>query len=162
MRVRKIVVGVDGSQASFAALRWAVAEAERIDGAVEAVTAWQTDPPLLGSAYKSPDEAMAEQGERLSKAVEQVCGRTSRVPVREVLVDGWPQKALVAQARNADLLVVGRHGHGWLTEKLLGSVSTYCLRHASCPIVVIPSPVAPDQATPATEQETPLTPGPLL
>lgn len=168
----KIIVGVDGSPSSVEALRWALGEAARRGCAVEAVTAWHADPPpvegpppMVGLPYRDPDVVMAEQRERLADAVAQTAGLAPDVEVRESLVSGWPPRALIDRAQNASLLVVGRHGHSWLAEKLLGSVSAYCLRHATCPVVVLPAtaPVEEEgrQGESTEVTSTPLTPGPL-
>jgi hypothetical protein len=63
-------------------------------------------------------------------------------------------------AADADLLVVGRQGHSWLAEKLLGSVSAYCVRHATCPVVIIPAHKTVEQHE-RHVVAAPATPGPL-
>ena len=159
--VPRIVVGVDGSPASVAALRWALTEAERMGVEVEAVTAWHSDPPpvsgptLVGLPYRDAELVKSEQQERLTSAVAQTEGIAPGVVLRQKLVAGWPPRELVRCARGATLLVVGRQGHSWLGEKVLGTVSAYCIRHAECPVVVMPieGAVAPDDENETTAQE---------
>ena len=160
--VPRIVVGVDGSPASVAALRWALTEAERMGAEVEAVTAWHSDPPpvsgpmLVGLPYRDAELVKSEQQERLTSAVAQITGTAPGVVLRQKLVAGWPPRALVGCARGATLLVVGRQGHSWLGEKVLGTVSAYCIRHAECPVVVMPieGAVTPDDENETTARET--------
>jgi nucleotide-binding universal stress UspA family protein len=57
-----------------------------------------------------------------------------------LIEEGHPALVLVGEARYADLLVVGNRGHGEFAGMLLGSVSEYCVTHASCPVVVVPAP----------------------
>jgi nucleotide-binding universal stress UspA family protein len=82
------------------------------------------------------------------------------VQVRRILIEGDVKKLLVEMSRDARLLVVGNRGHSPLTELLLGSVSSYCVHHATCPVVVVK---AAGRTTPREERLlAPLTPGPLL
>jgi nucleotide-binding universal stress UspA family protein len=159
----RIVVGVDGSPASVAALRWALTEAERMGVEVEAVTAWHSEPPpvsgpmLVGLPYRDADLVMSEQQEQLTSAVAQTAGTAPGVVLRQKLVAGWPPRELVGCAQGATLLVVGRQGHSWLGEKVLGTVSAYCIRHAQCPVVVMPiqGAVTPEDKNETTARETP-------
>ncbi|HWO62104.1 MAG TPA: universal stress protein [Umezawaea sp.] len=66
--------------------------------------------------------------------------------VAEVTITGDASTALLRASRQAALLVVGRHAHGPLTEALLGSVTTDCIRHSACPVVVIPPGVTTQSA----------------
>ncbi|HEX8869677.1 MAG TPA: universal stress protein, partial [Lentzea sp.] len=62
------------------------------------------------------------------------------VDLRRILIEGDVKKLLVEMSRDALMLVVGNRGHGAAAELLLGSVSAYCVHHASCPVVVIKEP----------------------
>jgi len=137
----RIVVGVDGSESSRAALAWAVRQAALTGATVDAVHAWHI-PVTYGYGYgyamvlPVPDlEKLA--GRVIDKAVAEVADLASGVEIRAVTVEGNPARALLDAAKDADLLVVGSRGHGGFTEALLGSVSQHCVHHADCPVVVI-------------------------
>ena len=133
-----IVVGVDGSESSKAALRWAVRQA-RITGAkVGAVMAWEY-PTSFGWAPPYPTEFNPELDTRnaLDATVEEVLGTNGAVEVESFVVEGHPATELLEAAKGADLLVVGCRGHSALTGMLLGSVSQHCMTHASCPVMVV-------------------------
>jgi nucleotide-binding universal stress UspA family protein len=136
MTVGTIVVGVDGSEGSRRALRWAVEEA-RVRGArVRAVLAWTyLDQPTGGfdAAYGEPD-ARALLDEVLGEGVRD----GADVDVERVVVCDLPARALLDAARGADLLVVGSRGIGGFKGLLLGSVGQQVAQHARCPIVVVP------------------------
>ena len=140
-RFGRIVVGVDGSESSRAALAWAVRQAALTGATVDAVHAWHI-PVTYGYGYgyamvlPVPDlEKFA--GRVIDKAVAEVADLASGVEIRAVTVEGNPARALLDAAKDADLLVVGSRGHGGFTEALLGSVSQHCVHHADCPVVVI-------------------------
>ncbi len=134
---RRIVVGVDGSPPSDRALDWAVAEAQRTGAALHLVSAWMF-PMALGYAFTTTvhqvqqsaqdviDRAMAHVGEVAGDVT--VTGETS---------EQAPAPALIAAAKGADLLVVGSRGLGGFQGLLIGSVSQYCTRHATCSVVVV-------------------------
>jgi len=162
---RPIVVGVDGSPASRAALAWAAEEAERRGCAVEAVTGTHRDfgfavgaVPVDVMIGMLPEEMRAAQQEVLDAAVAAV---STTVEIRTSPVKEEAKLALVEASKHASMLVVGRRGMGAVLSTLLGSVSLYCVHHASCPVVVINDPAerAPEPSLRAT---APLTPGPLL
>jgi len=134
---RRIVVGVDGSDSSKAALRWAIRQAKLTGGSVDAVTVWRF-PSTYGWA-PSPDgmpdlEAAAKS--TLIAALAEVSGLEPGVPVRPVVTEGDAAGVLLHAARGADLLVVGSRGHGGFASALLGSVSMQCVLHAHCPVLV--------------------------
>jgi nucleotide-binding universal stress UspA family protein len=141
---RRIVVGVDGSQCSKAALRWAMTQARLIDATVEAVNAWQ-DPVMLGYSYGwapavfEGDSVPTITEKTLDETVAEVAGHLDHpVEVRTRVAQGHPAQVLLEAATGAQLLVVGSRGHGTFAGILLGSVSQHCLQHASCPVVVVP------------------------
>ncbi|MEU3653531.1 universal stress protein [Streptomyces sp. NPDC032161] len=138
----RIVVGVDGSDSSKQALRWAVRQAELTHAVVEAVTAW--DFPQFHGALgwlppSSSDEAALEGRARreLLEAVEEVTGSRPPVEVRAEVRYGTPAGVLIDASRGASMLVVGSRGLGGFSGLLLGSVAQHCTQHARCPVVVI-------------------------
>ncbi|MFH9609613.1 universal stress protein [Streptomyces sp. NPDC017448] len=137
----RIVVGVDGSDSSKQALRWAVRYAKATDGVVEAVTAWDF-PQFHGALGWMPptrgDEAALEDQARrdLAVAVEETVGPQPPVEVRAEARYGSPAGVLIDASRGASLLVVGSRGLGGFSGLLLGSVAQACAQHASCPVVV--------------------------
>jgi nucleotide-binding universal stress UspA family protein len=133
--VPRIVVGVDGSSASVAALRWAIGHAELLGARVQAVTGYEVPwTILLTPTYTDADYARDAE-EALDRSVaEASCG--SGVEVQKVLIQERPALALTHLADGAVLLVVGSHGRGELPGMHLGSVSGYCVHHAPCPVLV--------------------------
>ncbi len=135
---RRIVVGVDGSEPSKAALRWAIRQAKLTGSVVEAVTAWRYSPGY-GMA-PAPDTAADLEGDAetaLIVALGEVSGLAPDVKVCPRVVQGPAAEVLVRAAAGASLLVVGSRGHGGLAAALLGSVSQHCVQHARCPVLVM-------------------------
>jgi len=139
MKSYRIVVGVDGTEGSERALRWAIHEAAARGGLVTAVTAW-TWADLDSAAITGPDEARRHVEEMLGKLIVKALNDDPRVPVATQVVCGGAGEILVATARDADLLVLGSHGHGRLFHAVVGSVAEECIRRATCPVVVLPVP----------------------
>jgi len=141
-----IVVGTDGSDGGRRALAWALEEAAALAVPVHAVTVWHWDgleqAPL---AAGTPDEAREGAGERQREDVRAAigeraaAGRGAATLITD-LVEGSPGPALVRAAAKARMLVLGSHGHGLIHQAIVGSVSHYCIRHAECPVVVVPTP----------------------
>ena len=137
----KIVVGVDGSDGSRAALRWAHAEARLRSASLDVVMAWQfpmmTSLPAFGAL--PPPEDLSGEAERslLQTLTEEGITATDEVPVTTTVAEGASAHALLEAASDADLLVVGSRGHGGFSGLLLGSVSQQCVSHAPCPVVVV-------------------------
>jgi nucleotide-binding universal stress UspA family protein len=139
----KIVVGVDGSEGSRAALRWAHEEATLRKCELEIVTVWQfpitTTLPAFG-AMPTPEDLGGEAERALiaTVAAEGIVS-TPDVPVTILVAEGAAASALLDAANNADLLVVGSRGHGGFAGLLLGSVSQQCVTHGPRPVVVVPA-----------------------
>jgi nucleotide-binding universal stress UspA family protein len=143
----RVVVGLDGSSASLVALRWAVSEAGYRHADVDAIACWY--PPLVAeaSAYEigflEPDEYSARARETLDVALASVAAdvdlaATEGRSVSARLLEGEPGHTLVAESKDATVVVVGRRGRGRLSRLLLGSVSRYVADHVDCPVVVVP------------------------
>jgi nucleotide-binding universal stress UspA family protein len=138
-----IVVGVDGSPASAAALRWALEEAVRGGAEVEAITTRERESafvPATSTGFFPHGEKPHHHLVRdLHDLVHDVSSRLANAPeVTEVVLLGDPAVELARMSHHADLLVLGAHGHGKAAGVLLGSVVAECLRHSACPVVVIP------------------------
>ncbi|GAA1404958.1 hypothetical protein GCM10009639_51410 [Kitasatospora putterlickiae] len=136
---RRIVVGIDGSAPSKAALRWAVGQAVLTGATVHAVAAWEY-PSLYGWFAPMVDDGFEQSARRtLTVEVDEVIGVRRPVPVEESLVLGHAAEVLLGAAEGADLLVLGSRGRGSFARTLLGSVSTRCAVHGSCPVVIVRS-----------------------
>ncbi|GIE54134.1 universal stress protein [Amorphoplanes nipponensis] len=138
VRDTDIVVGVDGSPSSQAALRWALGQARRAGARVQAVTTWEF-PAYYGMGMVFPYEDLSgTAGKTLSQSVQEALTAVDAdVPVLETVVAGHPAQVLIDMSAHAALLVVGSRGHGAFTGTLLGSISQHCVHHARCPVVVV-------------------------
>jgi nucleotide-binding universal stress UspA family protein len=138
-----IVVGIDGSDASIAALNWAVDEASRRGFAVRAVTVHLPQGHIVirdgarrGVAVVTTRSIHEDRVNRLADIVGKV---DTDVVIDQVVAVGPAEEVLVDMSRDAALLVLGSHGASRvLTGLTLGAVAAHCIRHAACPVVVIP------------------------
>ncbi len=132
-----IVVGVDGSDTSAAALRWACRQAVLSGSSIEAVTAWEW-PMSMGAAGAIPEDydPVADALTVSHQVVDPLTREFPSVTIRPRAVEGHPAHTLVEASHHADLLVVGNRGHGELSGLLIGSVSQYCVAHAESPVLV--------------------------
>jgi nucleotide-binding universal stress UspA family protein len=139
--LHKVVVGVDGSEHSLLALRWAVHQAKAMNVPLEVVTAWTfpEEPAPLGIEIDVPwqEELMDKARAKLSQIIAQVVPEAERGHVSAKVVPGHPSKVLLEEAGENDLLVVGCRGRSTLNELIFGSTSDHCARHAACPVVVV-------------------------
>ena len=137
----RIVVGVDDSPGGRAALAWALPEAELRHAQLEVVNAWSL--PLAEGWNREWPSDEAWFRERSRGFLEQVVAEcrtsdeTSVTPVLVPLECEGPASGLLQRSEGADLLVVGSRGRGGFKGLLLGSVSTQCVQHAACPVVVV-------------------------
>jgi len=141
----RIVAGVDGSPPSIAALRWAIHQAELNGGSIDAVIAWEF-PVVAGGFRWAPNAAFddTEYTELAAKTLNAAVAEASPPPaitVHQVVVEGTPAEVLLDTAKDAELLVVGNRGHGAFADALIGSVSVRCLHHATCPVVIVRTPL---------------------
>ncbi|MFI6559476.1 universal stress protein [Streptomyces sp. NPDC050534] len=138
-----IVVGVDGSAASRAALRWAVEQAHAFDVELVAVHAWEPVTAFAPYAPVSARPTTAEQRERaaevLASTVRDVFGSHVDPGIRAVLAEGPPAHVLLQQARGALLLALGREPRAQWGLPAVGPVGRECLRHSTVPVVMVPA-----------------------
>ena len=136
----RIVVGVDGSEGSRRALTWAVREAAVRSGTVQAVTAWRWDgvdmPP---HAATHPEQEREHARQILAREIEEIPESIRvGVTIAAEVVEGRAAEVLTTAAKDANLLVLGSHGHSRVWHTVLGSVSEECVRKSTCPVVVLP------------------------
>jgi nucleotide-binding universal stress UspA family protein len=135
---RRVVVGVDGSPSSYAALRWAAEYARLVDGSVEAIHVWET-PSFAGWTGPAIDPGfdLEEARERFARQLRDIFGDDRPASLETHLVEGDPSEVLIRASAGAEVLVVGRRGLGGFARAMLGSVSQRCAQHAACPVVVV-------------------------
>jgi len=125
---KTVVVGVDGSPDSLAALDWAATYAERFGLKLKLVVTWHVPSPItaavLAADLEGAADDIAQQAVKRAQDAHQALGITHDV------VSGTPGKVLVATSGDAALLVVG-------TSRMLGSVSSYCSHYATCSVVIV-------------------------
>ncbi|WP_209752609.1 MULTISPECIES: universal stress protein [unclassified Arthrobacter] len=134
----RIVVGVDGSAMSVAALRWAARIAPALDATITAVAAWHF-PVDTGFGWSTPSGWDPEAGARevLKEALSAAFGDKPPQGLTQRTVMGHAAYVLIEESRSARMLVVGSRGHGGFAGLLLGSVSSACAEHAQCPVMVV-------------------------
>jgi nucleotide-binding universal stress UspA family protein len=141
--MEQILVGVDGSPESKAALEWAIGQAEaksaklRVVMVVEDTTSdvWISHGPL-GNRLKTAHQ-------HLDHLVKGYRAGHPNIDVEHEVRAGRPAEVLLDEAKRADLLVVGGRGRGAIAGALLGSVSLHCVAQSSCPVVVVRCPLHP-------------------
>ena len=132
----RIVVGLDGSEGSKDALRWAARQAELTGDSLDVVMTWEV--PVVPYGVWAGYDAGGRAQETLDATLQEVLGSFDQDHVVATATEGRPEWALLEAAKKADLLVVGSRGQGPFACLLLGSVSQHCATHASCPVVVVP------------------------
>ncbi len=131
------MVGVDGSEASKDALRWAARQARLTSAELRVLMAWR-QPVTYGYVADYEDvDFEAEARTRLDQVIDEVLGADDSLPIKRETAQGHPVEVLIAASGEADILVVGSRGHGAFAGMLLGSTSQHCVQHAKVPVAVI-------------------------
>ena len=136
----RIVVGVDGSSHSLAALHWACREARLRGDSLEIVSAWSVPAATYDYQVAAQEvfDAMRDAADRAVRVgTEEVKRLAPEVSVTAASYEGQAARILVEHAEGADLLVVGSRGLGDFKALLLGSVSQECSHHSPVPIVIV-------------------------
>ncbi len=135
-----VVVGVDGSDPSIAALSWAGRYGAATGAVVWALHIWHYPTSAALPAGVPPpqvsDEVKASQRKELDDAI----AKANLDPAAEVeskIAYGHPAQVLINESKNVSLIVLGYKGHGGFTGMLTGSVSLQVVHHAECPVVVV-------------------------
>ena len=156
-----IVVGVDDSPQSEAAVRWAAAQAVLAHAELRLVHAWPLEPSdMYGSTAEIRADVLPDLRARLTDMVTTAIGPSSdHLPWTLEIIQGAPGPILVELARSARLLVLGTGEHAGVRRLVKGSVSHYCLSHAQGPVVAVPmqaqSPLASASSRPVSMTGTP-------
>jgi nucleotide-binding universal stress UspA family protein len=134
----RIVVGVDGSKPSRAALSWAARQAALTAAPLTVLTTWAY-PTNYGYPMAWPDDMdfAADAKSELDESIKGVLDSDSSIAVTTCVIEGHPALVLVEESKTAALIVVGSRGHGEFAGMLLGSVSEFVATHAYCPVVII-------------------------
>jgi len=132
----RIIVGVDGSASSVAALRYAAGLADALDAPLEVVTTWYYS-SITGAelVIEWTPEIVAE--DTLAKTIAKAFSDSPPTRLIRTVAGGMPAATLIEMSKNCQMLVVGNRGHGGFVGLLLGSVSAACVRHAHSPVLVV-------------------------
>lgn len=138
-----VVVGDDDSPQASTAVRWAAQDAERRGCALHVVRSWTiSTAPRPSSRVRGYAPSLAEYEEAVRTRMEERWGSLrDHVPALHLCpVHQQPAKALVEASESADVVVVGASGQGRVARIVVGSVAKDVVRHARCPVVVVPRP----------------------
>jgi nucleotide-binding universal stress UspA family protein len=138
----RVVVGVDGSEPSKHALRWAQFIAKASASTLDVVIAWEPYTAFgwmgAGWAAMPPDWNPGQDAERaLTSTIDEFFGAHRPVGLQLTVREGNAAQVLLDTSQGARMLVVGSRGHGGFAGLLLGSVSAACAEHATCPVLVL-------------------------
>jgi nucleotide-binding universal stress UspA family protein len=135
-----VVVGVDGSPPSIAALRWAAPIAVAMKADIDAVISWQFTPGWEVAVGHGDTDPEATAKRAVADAVTTAFGTTPPANLRTLAVRGNPEKVLLKASVDSDMLILGSRGHSGIAGLLLGSVSLHCAEHAAIPVVIVRGP----------------------
>ncbi|MFR9805251.1 universal stress protein [Pseudonocardia sp. RS010] len=147
MSTGNVVVGVDPTAESRAALRWAARYAELTGGTIRAVTVRDLPvqpggPERMTSRARdapSPEETRAAVVGRLDEILDEALDTDQAERAEKQILPGDPAEVLLDQSADAAVLVLGNAHHGALGGAVTGSVALQCLHHARCPVVLVPA-----------------------
>jgi nucleotide-binding universal stress UspA family protein len=133
-----ILVGVDGSESSIDALREAVRLAVALGTGIEAIAVWALPYSMYNAYYPHPNWSPEADARRtLEHAASTVFNDEPPSWLRTSVRNGSAAHVLIDASRGARMLVLGSRGHGGLIGLTLGSVSSACVAHAHCPVLIV-------------------------
>lgn len=134
----RIVVGVDGSPLSMNAVEFAVEEAQLRKGHLHVTYAYPVmERPVTGSTGKDYYEQVEADAREFLEGIKSHAPATDGLEVEWLAIPGNPAEVLIEASRGAALLVVGSRGVGGFLGLMMGSVSTQCVHHSHCPVLVV-------------------------
>jgi nucleotide-binding universal stress UspA family protein len=134
----RIVVGVDGSALSTNALEFAIEETQLRHGHLHVTYAYPSmEKPVTGSTGKDYYEQVEAEARTFMEGIMAGAPSTEGVDVEWLAVPGNPAEVLIEASSGAALLVVGSRGVGGFKGLMMGSVSTQCVHHSHCPVLVV-------------------------
>lgn len=139
MAAQPIIVGIDGSEDSVRALKWAAEYARLVDAPLVGLVAWDLEPVygyMAMTNWETAESVEGEAREMLAETIRTTLGEDAQIEHRSVR--GHAAQVLVEASHDAQLVVVGSRGHGGFTGMLLGSVSQHVVTHARCAVTVMP------------------------
>jgi nucleotide-binding universal stress UspA family protein len=137
----RVVVGVDASDASRRALRWAARYAELVRAPLEVVHCWHLAEEHAWIQPLPPPAGPTEVAQRaIDEMVHDLIGPERVISVKTLVVEGHAAKTLVEMVDANTILVVGDCGDRGIDGLLIGSVSRQCTAHAPCTVVVVREP----------------------
>ena len=142
-----VVVGIDGSEQSKPALRWARYLAAPLGAQVEAVAVWHLPAGYGAVAVPEGWNPKQDMQDVLGDTVKQVVGPDVPDDLRLIIREGNAAKELLDESKDAAMIVVGSRGHGGFAGLLLGSVSSSIAEHATCPVLVVHGDTLPPAAS---------------
>ncbi|MBN9618434.1 MAG: universal stress protein, partial [Actinobacteria bacterium] len=143
----RIVVGIDGSDGSKNALRWAARIAAATGAGIDAVTVWEYVGSYGWGSFPPMPIPHPELEKSLDEIVEEVFGAHRPDDLRLRVVEGSAAGALIELSHRAQMLVVGSRGHGNVTGLLIGAVSARVAERAACPVLVVHGDSEPPAAS---------------
>lgn len=133
-----MIVGVDGSEPSVSALRYAADLAPKLGLRVRALAVWNYPSFMYGGFYPQLDWTPEEDAQSVvAKVAEEVFGTDVPEWFATRTRQGHPPEVLIDESKHAEMIVVGSRGHGGFAGLLLGSVSAAVVEHAHCPVLVV-------------------------
>lgn len=134
---KTVIAGVDGSDESGNALRWAADYVDQVGGVLHAITVWH-QPVQFGYRLATPDSELKQRAQStLDAAVRPVREQYPNVDLKGRLIRGDDVDELVRLSEQADLMAVGNKGHSAFTSMMVGSVAMRLVQHAHCPVIVV-------------------------
>jgi nucleotide-binding universal stress UspA family protein len=134
---RKILVGVDASASSVAALRKAAELGAALDSPIEAVTVWHAPATFDGTFAAESWSPENEAQEVLTASIDSAFPDGPPAGFSATIIPGPTASSLIERSRDAGMLVLGSRGRGGFRGLLLGSVSAACAQHAHCPVLIM-------------------------
>lgn len=132
-----IVVGIDGSESSLQALRWAAHLAAPTGAPIQVITTWQVPYAWADDGWISEWSPQDDAQKAQQQAVKQVFGDAPPAGLSTRVESGSPAGTLIEAGKSAAMIVLGSRGHGGFSGLLLGSVSSAVAEHADCPVLVV-------------------------